>query len=44
MSQKTTVKYLEENPRMIGVLFFVGLIVLETGNAAANAASAVSGP
>jgi hypothetical protein len=48
MAQTTTqskiAKFLETNPRMMGALFTICLLLMQAGNAAANGASAYSGP
>ena len=36
MSEKNLAAYLAENPRMIGVLFTMFLLLSQVGNAAAN--------
>lgn len=36
--------YLAENPRMMGVLFTICLLLMQAGNTAANAASSNAGP
>jgi hypothetical protein len=40
----TIASYLKENPRMMGVLFSLMLLLSQAGNVAANAASTTSGP
>jgi hypothetical protein len=37
-------KYLEEHPRMMGVVFTACLLLMQAGNAAANMASTNNGP
>lgn len=43
MSDNTIAAYLAENPRMIGVLFAMLLLLSQTGNVAAGNAS-IAGP
>lgn len=43
MSENTITAYLAENPRMIGVLFAMFLLLSQAGNAAATSIS-IAGP
>jgi len=44
MSDSKFTQFLEENPRMIGVLFSLTVFLSTTGAAAASVGSSVSGP
>lgn len=45
MSEDSSIKaYLAENPRMMGVLFTLFLLLTQAGNAAAAIAKSTSGP
>jgi len=49
MSQPMTTRgrmaeFLETHPRMMGALFAICLLLMQAGNAAANAASTIAGP
>lgn len=44
MSESAFKQYLAENPKMIGVLFTLMMLLLQAGNAAANASATISGP
>ena len=44
MSDDTIKTYLAENPRMIGVLFTVFLLLTQVGNAAAGGSGGWAGP
>ncbi|WP_449272300.1 DUF7503 family protein [Halorussus salinisoli] len=44
MTDKTITAYLAENPRMMGALFTLLLIMTQAGNATAANMSTVSGP
>ena len=44
MASTTLSDYLEANPRMIGVLFTMVLLLTQAGNAAAAAAGTYNGP
>lgn len=44
MADNELLTYLESNPRMIGVLFTILLILSQAGNAAAGAAVTTGGP
>lgn len=44
MSDSTLTTYLNENPRMAGVLFTIMLLLTQAGNAAAAASTANPGP
>ena len=44
MSDSKVAEYLAENPRMIGVLFTMSLLLMEAGNVAANGADTIVGP
>jgi hypothetical protein len=44
MDDNQLLTYLESNPRMIGVLFTMMLVLSQAGNAAAAAISTTSGP
>lgn len=44
MSETDMKSYLAENPRMIGVLFTLFVLLSQAGNAAASAGGSFSGP
>ncbi|SFL61533.1 hypothetical protein SAMN04487950_4388 [Halogranum rubrum] len=44
MSDATLKTYLAENPRMIGVLFTMMLLLTQAGNASAGAIAVTGGP
>lgn len=44
MATKNLTTYLEDNPRMVGVLFTVMLFLAETGTVMASSLSADAGP
>lgn len=44
MSADSIKAYLEENPRMMGVMFMMVLLLSQAGNAAAGMAYTYSGP
>ena len=44
MSEMTVSDYLEANPRMIGVLFTMILLLTQAGNASAAAGCTIVGP
>lgn len=44
MSSDSINTYLEENPRMMGVLFMMVLLLSQAGNAAAGMVATYSGP
>ena len=44
MSADSFKAYLEENPRMMGVLFMMVLLLSQAGNAAAGMCAVYSGP
>lgn len=44
MKQNMIATYLRENPKAMGVLFSVCLLLMEGGSVAANGASAHAGP
>jgi hypothetical protein len=44
MSDNTIATYLRENPRLMGVLFTMCLLLSQAGSVAANHADAISGP
>ncbi|WP_458206766.1 DUF7503 family protein [Haladaptatus sp. NG-SE-30] len=44
MSENTAQAYLAENPRMIGVLFTICVLLMQAGNVAAAASSTTNGP
>lgn len=44
MSDNTIATYLRENPRLMGVLFTVCLLLGQAGNVTANHADMISGP
>lgn len=44
MAHSKVADYLEEHPRMMGALFTMSLLLMEAGNAAANAGTATHGP
>ncbi|WP_458189890.1 DUF7503 family protein [Haladaptatus sp. NG-WS-4] len=44
MAENSAQAYLAENPRMIGVLFTICLLMMQAGNAAAASSSQVNGP
>lgn len=43
MTKNKTLECLEQHPRMIGFLFTMGMVMMQAGNVAANAAS-TNGP
>jgi hypothetical protein len=44
MSDDTVKTYLAENPRMLGVLFTLSILLTQVGNVAAGGNSGFSGP
>ena len=44
MSNDNIRTYLAENPRMIGVLFTLTVLLSQSGNAAASGGTAIAGP
>ena len=44
MQQDKIAEYLRENPRAMGVLFSVCLLLMQAGNVVANAATSNRGP
>lgn len=43
-SESTVSSYLVENPRMIGALFTILLLLSQVGNVSAEASSTIAGP
>ncbi|MFC7204025.1 hypothetical protein ACFQJC_10900 [Haloferax namakaokahaiae] len=43
-NSNTMLTYLRQNPRMMGVLFTLTLLLAQAGNASANMATIISGP
>jgi uncharacterized membrane protein len=44
LDTEKTAQYLAENPRMIGVLFTIGMLVSQAGSVLANDGMTASGP
>ncbi len=44
MANSTLATYLEENPKMIGVLFTMFLLLTQAGNSSAAAVATMTGP
>lgn len=44
MSSETLKRYLEENPRMLGVLFMITVLLAKSGTVVADGGTGVSGP
>lgn len=44
MARETVTEYLAEHPRMMGVLFAAGLLVVQAGSVAANVTTGNNGP